>query len=186
VFFSRTPPPAPAPPPPAPPPAKPKRFGWYALAACGVLAVASAGCKDRRLLDEQKSSTTKKSTTIPTNPATAVTRPATTAPPVGTTSSAIRNGTEYVVQSGDTIVGIAKKFGVSASAILAANNLTDPNRITVGQKLRIPGPSETGATVVTVATTQPASGPATTFPPGTETSIVTITVVVAVPKTTKP
>jgi LysM repeat protein len=180
VFFSRTPPPAPPPPPPPAPQAKPKRFGWYALAAVGVLAVASASCKDRRLLDEQKSSTTKKSNTIPTNPATAVTRPATTPPPVGTTSSAIRNGTEYVVQSGDTIVGIAKKFGVSANAILAANNLTDPNRITVGQKLRIPGPGET------VVTTQSAPGPATTIPPGTETSIVTITVIVTVPKTTKP
>jgi LysM repeat protein len=180
VFFSRTPPPAPTPPPPPPPQAKRKAFGWYALAAVGVLAVASASCKDRRLLDEQKASTTKKSNTIPTNPATAVTRPATTAPPVGTTSSTVRGGTEYTVQPGDTIVDIAKKFGVSVNAILAANNLTDPNRITVGQKLRIPGPGET------VATSQPPAGPTTTFPAGTETSIVTITVIVTVPKTTKP
>lgn len=44
----------------------------------------------------------------------------------------------YVVQTGDTIDGIARTFGSSADAIVAANGLTDPNQLAVGQKLVIP------------------------------------------------
>jgi lipoprotein NlpD len=94
------------------------------------------------------------------------------------------------VQPGDTIVGIAKKTGVSVAAILSANNLTDPNRIAAGQTLRIPVPTA-GATTAPGSPTTPSTqvataSPATTFPPGTQTSIVTITVVVTIPPTTKP
>ena len=45
----------------------------------------------------------------------------------------------YVVVAGDTLGGIAVKFGVSSQAIIDANNITDPSRIRVGQQLRIPG-----------------------------------------------
>ncbi|HEX5415964.1 MAG TPA: LysM peptidoglycan-binding domain-containing protein [Chloroflexota bacterium] len=44
----------------------------------------------------------------------------------------------YVVQSGDTIEGISNKFGVSEDAIIRANNLDDPNTLSLGQKLVIP------------------------------------------------
>ena len=44
----------------------------------------------------------------------------------------------YVVQSGDTIEGIGKKFGVAESAIVQANKLADPNSLRLGQKLVIP------------------------------------------------
>ena len=44
-----------------------------------------------------------------------------------------------VVQSGDTLSKIASRFGVSVSAIMAANGLTNPDLISVGQALRIPG-----------------------------------------------
>jgi spore coat assembly protein SafA len=46
----------------------------------------------------------------------------------------------YLVQSGDTLSGIAEKFGVSLSALEAANpQVSDPNLIFPGQVLTIPG-----------------------------------------------
>jgi LysM repeat protein/beta-lactamase class A len=46
---------------------------------------------------------------------------------------------EYVVQTGDTLGGIAKSLGVSLKALLDANELADPDRLRVGQKLAVPG-----------------------------------------------
>jgi LysM repeat protein len=47
----------------------------------------------------------------------------------------------YIVQSGDTLTGIAYRYGVSVSAIAHANNLLNPNRIYIGQRLIIPSGS---------------------------------------------
>jgi LysM repeat protein len=47
--------------------------------------------------------------------------------------------TTYVVQPGDTLARIARSFNVTWQEIAAANNLVNPNRITVGQVLKIPG-----------------------------------------------
>lgn len=43
----------------------------------------------------------------------------------------------YVVQSGDTLSGIAGKFGTSYQAIAQLNGISNPNLIYAGQKLRI-------------------------------------------------
>ena len=45
----------------------------------------------------------------------------------------------YIVQPGDTINLIAIKFDVSATDIIAANNITDPNLLSVNTQLVIPG-----------------------------------------------
>jgi spore germination protein len=46
-----------------------------------------------------------------------------------------------VVQTGDTLGAIARKFGVTVQAILAANpNITDPTYVKVGQTILIPPP----------------------------------------------
>lgn len=45
----------------------------------------------------------------------------------------------HIVQRGDTLTGIARWFGVSVYELAAANNLANPSRIYVGQRLCIPG-----------------------------------------------
>ncbi len=49
-----------------------------------------------------------------------------------------QSGWVYVVQRGDTLSSIARRFGVSVSALMRANNIANPNRIYVGQRLFIP------------------------------------------------
>jgi LysM repeat protein len=53
----------------------------------------------------------------------------------------------YAIQSGDTLSTIANEYGVTVDALLAANQLGDPNRLEVGQVILIPpsGPTETPA-----------------------------------------
>jgi LysM repeat protein len=46
--------------------------------------------------------------------------------------------TTDVVQTGDTLYSISQRFGVSVDAIMAANNLSDRNTVSVGQVLLIP------------------------------------------------
>ncbi len=44
----------------------------------------------------------------------------------------------YVVASGDTLGGIATKFGTTAQALVDANGLPDANTLSIGQELKIP------------------------------------------------
>jgi lipoprotein-anchoring transpeptidase ErfK/SrfK len=45
----------------------------------------------------------------------------------------------HVVKRGDTVTKIARRYGTSVKAIVRANGLKNPNRIYVGQKLRVSG-----------------------------------------------
>ena len=45
----------------------------------------------------------------------------------------------HVVAAGETLSGIAVRYGVSASAIAAANGLDNPNHIVAGTRLNVPG-----------------------------------------------
>lgn len=47
-------------------------------------------------------------------------------------------GNIYVVRSGDTLFNIATRFGITVPDIVAANELLDPNRLSIGQELIIP------------------------------------------------
>jgi LysM repeat protein len=47
--------------------------------------------------------------------------------------------TVYTVKSGDVISRIAARYDLTVAEIMALNELTDPNRVRVGQKLLLPG-----------------------------------------------
>jgi LysM repeat protein len=62
----------------------------------------------------------------------------TTLPAVTTSTLGVQ---EYTVQSGDTLVAIAERFGISVSTIQDTNEeLTSPDALVVGQVLKIPPP----------------------------------------------
>jgi len=51
---------------------------------------------------------------------------------------------QYVVQAGDTLGDIAQRYGVSLDELIAANSLSNPNLLDVGQILTIPVPTPQG------------------------------------------
>ena len=61
----------------------------------------------------------------------------------------------HVVKRGDTLYAIARRYGVSVSAIVQANGLTNPRRLNVSQKLIIPVPGQ--ALPAATTTVQPAT-----------------------------
>jgi LysM repeat protein len=63
----------------------------------------------------------------PTTPVT----PATPAPAPTTSST-------YTVQEGDTMSGIANKYGMTSQELANYNNLTDVNALQIGQVLKVP------------------------------------------------
>ncbi|MCI0713804.1 MAG: LysM peptidoglycan-binding domain-containing protein [Chloroflexi bacterium] len=95
-------------------------------------------------------------TTPPDTPPTNPTPPPSNPPP----SSEI---VTYTVVSGDTLFKIAQRFNTTIQAIVAENNIANPNLIFVGQVLRIPSGGGT-----TPPPTTPAPGnPPPPVPPGT-------------------
>jgi LysM repeat protein len=68
---------------------------------------------------------------------------------------------EYVVQAGDSLGGIAALYNSTIDDIIAANNITDPNAIKVGDLLIIP------ANMVTPTATRPPTSTPITPGPGT-------------------
>ena len=62
----------------------------------------------------------------------------------GTTSN---NSTSYTVQAGDTLSGIASKFGTTYQELARINNISNPNLIYVGQVIKINGVSSNTYTV---------------------------------------
>ncbi|HIQ00558.1 MAG TPA: LysM peptidoglycan-binding domain-containing protein [Anaerolineales bacterium] len=47
----------------------------------------------------------------------------------------------HIVQWGETMFSIARRYGITVDALTHANGIPDPRRIYVGQRLLIPGPS---------------------------------------------
>ena len=64
----------------------------------------------------------------------------------------VTNG-EYIVQKGDSLSKIGQKLGVQWKEIATLNNIKNVNLIRVGQKLKIPGKTQTNADVQTNTTT---------------------------------
>jgi LysM repeat protein len=53
--------------------------------------------------------------------------------------SSSSGGGTYTVRSGDTLAGIAARFGTSADALATLNGIRDPNVLSIGRVLRVPG-----------------------------------------------
>jgi LysM repeat protein len=60
----------------------------------------------------------------------------------------------HVVQTGETLNIIARRYGVSTTAIIRANGIANPNLIRIGQRLVIPS----GGSATSGATAKPATG----------------------------
>lgn len=60
-------------------------------------------------------------------------------------STATGNEVVYTVAKGDTLIGIAKKYGTTYKVLAAYNGINNPNIIHVGQKIKIPGTATTTA-----------------------------------------
>ena len=138
--------------------------GRYRLSTASVLALNGLGWKSlifpgqvlRLTKAPVQAARAPSATTSPVEPVSSVSAPSVSAPntgqvvttPAPTTAPASRapassgvapstNGS-YVIKRGDTITAIAKRLGVSVSAVLAANNLTASSIIYAGRTLVIP------------------------------------------------
>ena len=61
----------------------------------------------------------------------------------------------YTVVKGDTLVRIARRFGTTATALMNVNGITDPTKLSIGKKLRIPSEESRSVGNNAPASTQP-------------------------------
>ncbi len=96
-------------------------------------------------------------------PAGGASAPATAAPADAVASAPSGSSMTHVVKTGDTLGSIAHKYQVKVGDIAAANNIADPTKIRVGQKLKIPGwqaPSAAKSDAPAPAVSAPVTAPA--------------------------
>jgi murein DD-endopeptidase MepM/ murein hydrolase activator NlpD len=96
---------------------------------------------------------------VPASGVTAAAAPATAAP-ASEPSAPSGSGDVYVVQRGDSVYKIARRYGTTVQAIVATNNLANPSVLYAGQQLLIPG-GDNATMVAAVATPQAAAATAT-------------------------
>ncbi|MEJ1971299.1 MAG: LysM peptidoglycan-binding domain-containing protein [Lacunisphaera sp.] len=75
---------------------------------------------------------------------TATTASAEKAPTATASHAAGAEVVKHTVQSGESLGVIARKYGVTVGELAAANNITDPSKVRIGQQLVIPGAKATG------------------------------------------
>lgn len=97
--------------------------------------------------------------TLEVSAGTATVTPAGTPEAASSEAGAAAVGGEYTVQAGDTLSAIARRFGLSVTDLIAANQLANPNTLHKGQVLNIPAPgsSPAAATPAGDAAATPAS-----------------------------
>ncbi|MGB9791614.1 MAG: LysM peptidoglycan-binding domain-containing protein [Thermacetogeniaceae bacterium] len=60
--------------------------------------------------------------------------------PVAPAPGACPGGFTYVIKPGDTFFNLARRFGITVDALIAANPGVDPNNLQIGQTICIPAP----------------------------------------------
>ncbi|MFC7794665.1 peptidoglycan-binding protein [Streptomyces cinereoruber] len=60
-------------------------------------------------------------------------------PATGGGTTAPTTSTTYTVRSGDTLSGIATRHSTTVAKLVSLNSLKDPNKLAIGQKLKVPG-----------------------------------------------
>jgi LysM repeat protein len=108
-------------------------LGLLILGAVAYVLFAQATEGDGIGLQSETATPTPESTTSPT--------PSPTPTPAATPTPTPAPQT-YTVQPGDTLLGIAERFGITVEDLQAKNELADPNNIFAGQKLELPQPGE--------------------------------------------
>ncbi|CAM5331729.1 LysM peptidoglycan-binding domain-containing protein [Leifsonia shinshuensis] len=97
-------------------------------------------------------------------------KPAAAPAPVAQAPAPASAATGYTVVTGDTVSGIAARFGVRTSAVLSANGLSGASIIYPGQKLAIPGMAtaslDTPRPAPAAVVTAPSPAPAPVIQPG--------------------
>lgn len=61
------------------------------------------------------------------------------------------SGPTYIIQPGDTLNSIAERFGITLNDLIEANGITDPNLISQGMTLIIPGLSGVSGELTTIS-----------------------------------
>ena len=79
---------------------------------------------------------------------------------------AAQSQTVHIVQPGENLFRISLRYGTTVDAIMAANGLTSPDTVYVGQSLRIPGGNAAASSNSSSSTTSPSSSTAVTLPAG--------------------
>lgn len=82
------------------------------------------------------------------------------AQPAASDASAAISGV-HIVAPGETLNMIARRYGITLSALLAANNIPNPNRLLVGQRVVIPTAAAAAPAAVSPPVAAPAAAPET-------------------------
>jgi lipoprotein NlpD len=123
-----------------------------AIAAVMLAALLAAGCATR-----------SPAPVVERTPLTALPPPPVTAPVTAPPVAAAPVIPTYTVKRGDTLRTIAQDNGVNVRELAAWNNIDNPNRLNVGQVLRLASPSS-------VAEALPVPGPTDVAGPGVTTA----------------
>jgi LasA protease len=132
------------------------RVRWIVLSLVIVLAFSMlGGCARDQNTARDRDSTPRSGTTAASEAAGkgAAELPATAAPAAGLPDMGFQGEPTpppqvYFVQAGDTLYGIATRFGCNLDELIRANGISDPNALQIGQQLNIPTTSiETGPDV---------------------------------------